>query len=219
MRYWNMLVPGWQRCDATAWRELVGMVRTMKRISLRLVGCAAAAGGALLLSSCAGPSAPVAANHPTSTATVSEPGPFPGHRPGRVQPVPSPKQVVPVPKLTPKPAAPKPAPKPVYKPAAPRPVYKSAPKPVYKTAPKPAPKSAPKPAPAGDPVLYAHMTNITCVMTGGDHYTASFTLVRTGAPSVRINNYKGWGGPYMGAMNINGVYWEVDQDFSAACGQ
>jgi len=46
------------------------MVRTMKRISVRLVGCAAAAGAALLLSSCAGPSTPVAANHPTSTATV-----------------------------------------------------------------------------------------------------------------------------------------------------
>jgi len=63
------------------------------------------------------------------------------------------------------------------------------------------------------------MTNITCAMSGADHYTISFTLVRTGATSVRINNYKGSGNLYMGYMNINGVYWEIDQDFSAACGQ
>jgi len=63
------------------------------------------------------------------------------------------------------------------------------------------------------------MANISCKMTDDTHFTMSFTLVRTGASSVRLNNYKGWGNFWMSSLTLNGVTYAINQDFSAACGQ
>jgi len=56
------------------------------------------------------------------------------------------------------------------------------------------------------------MTSTTCVMGGSDTYTVSFTPARGGATAVGTTGYEGVGLAYMG---YNGVWWEVDQDFSA----
>lgn len=62
------------------------------------------------------------------------------------------------------------------------------------------------------------MTNLTCVVRSVDHYLISFTLVRPGAPTVRISGYPWAGGTHMGTWYYNGVYYNVDYDFGTECG-